>query len=90
MLIWEGPLKYLNSAKGLGSVRPSPSSCSYSPKCLEELFYEVRIDGVLRTSLWGELALYHRLGRTRGGYGIRVPMHDLPGSLFGSKGHRDS
>ena len=41
-------------------------------------------------SLWKEeLLLYHRLCWLRGGYGVRVSMHHLPGAIFGSKGHRD-
>jgi hypothetical protein len=53
------------------------------------LFTEVRGRGILRTSLWGELVLYYRLGRLGRGYGVCVPMHYLPGALFGSKDHRD-
>jgi hypothetical protein len=56
---------------------------------LEGAFYDLRLDGVLRNSLWGDLVLYHRLGWLRGGYGIRVPMHYLPGALLGWIDHRN-
>jgi hypothetical protein len=36
------------------------------------------------------LLLDHRLGRLWGGYGVRVPMHDLPGTLFGPEDARDT
>ncbi len=36
-----------------------------------------------------ELFLYHRLCWPRGGYGVCVTMHYLPGAIFRSKGHRD-
>jgi hypothetical protein len=32
-----------------------------------------------------ELLLDHRSCWLRGGYGVRVPMHYLPGAIFGSK-----
>jgi hypothetical protein len=35
------------------------------------------------------LLLYHRLSWLRGGYRVCVPMHHLPGAIFGSKGHRN-
>src|SRR5215211_9055169 len=37
-----------------------------------------------------ELLLYHRPCRPRGGYGVCVAMHDLPGAVFGTEGHRNS
>jgi len=45
----------------------------YSPK------FALRVD----------LLLYDRLGWLRCGYGIGVPMHDLPLTVFGAKDHRD-
>ena len=37
-----------------------------------------------------ELLLYHRLCWLRGGYGVYVSMHYLPGAIFfGSKDHRN-
>src|SRR5215211_5184228 len=47
-------------------------------------FCELRGDGVLRSSLWVKLLLDHRLCWLRSGYGVRVPMHNLPGA----RGHR--
>jgi hypothetical protein len=51
-----------------------------------------------RPSVWNEcsqkfalrvgLLLDHRFGWLSGGYGVRVPMHDLPLTVFGSKDHR--
>ena len=45
-------------------------------------------ESALRSSLGVQLLLYHRLGRLRGGYGVGVTMHHLPGALFGPKDHR--
>src|SRR5215212_8861921 len=36
------------------------------------------------------LLLDHRLGWPRGGYRVRVPMHHLPGALFGPEDARDA
>jgi hypothetical protein len=33
--------------------------------------------------------LYYRFHWLRGGYRIRVPMHNLPGALFGPEDHRN-
>jgi hypothetical protein len=33
--------------------------------------------------------LYHGLSCPRGGYWVCVSMHNLPGAVFGAKGHRD-
>ena len=44
----------------------------------------------VRSSLLDELVLYHRLGRLSGDYGVRVPMHDLPGAIFGPENTRDA
>src|SRR5829696_3184582 len=49
----------------------------YSPECVEGEFSEVRSKG--------ELLLDNRLGWLWGGYGVRVPMHYLPGAILGSK-----
>ncbi len=70
----------------------------YSPKCVEDEFSEVGIapvqhEGVLlayRTGAIGRvnavgLVLYHRFDWPSRGYGVCVPMHNLPGALFGSK-----
>src|SRR5829696_5756107 len=46
--------------------------------------------GVLRSSLRIELLLDHRLCWLRGGYRVRMPMHNLPPALFRSKDHRNS
>ena len=35
------------------------------------------------------LLLYHRFGRPSGGYGVRVPMHYLPRTVFGAEDHRN-
>src|SRR5215216_997445 len=34
------------------------------------------------------LLLYHRFGRLRSGYGVCMPMHDLPLTLLRAKDHR--
>jgi hypothetical protein len=49
---------------------------------------ELRLDGVLRRFPKGKLLLHHRLCWLRGGYGVRVSVHDLLGAFFGSKDHR--
>src|SRR5919112_4542162 len=36
-----------------------------------------------------DLLLDHRFGWPRGGYGVRVPMHYLPGAILWSKDHRN-
>jgi hypothetical protein len=67
----------------------------YSPDSVEGEFCEVDLPlyGVLKSSkrfaLGLELLLYHRFGWPSGSYGVRVPMHHLPGAVFGSKDHRD-
>src|SRR5215212_5409468 len=40
-------------------------------------------------SATGELLLYHRFGRPRGGYGVGVTMHHLPGAILRPEDHRD-
>jgi transposase len=51
---------------------------------------ELRLHGVLRRSLRIELLLDHRLCWLRGGYRVRMPMHNLPPAVFRSKDHRNS
>src|SRR5215208_3254002 len=61
------------------------------------LFTQVRGRGIMRTSrlrssekvaLRVDLPLDHRLGWLRGGYGVRVSVHHLPGAILRSKDHR--
>src|SRR5215213_5573721 len=63
------------------------------------LFTGVRGRGILRTSensvnakfaLRVDLLLYDRLRWLYGGYGVGVPMHDLPGALFGPEDALDA
>ncbi len=44
--------------------------------------------GLPGSSLRVDLVLYHRLCWLSRGYGVCVPMHYLPGTLFRSKDHR--
>jgi hypothetical protein len=55
------------------------------------MYAEILLYGVLRSSLSKgvELLLDHRFGWLSGGYGVRVPMHHLPGAIFWSKDHRN-
>src|ERR687898_2688906 len=53
-----------------------------SPKFVVTEFSEVRSKGV-------GLLLYHRLCWPSRGYGVRVPMHNLPCALFGPEDARD-
>jgi hypothetical protein len=57
-----------------------------SRQSLEGVFSEVRIDGVLGSPLRVGLLLDHRLCWLRGGYGLCVSVHNLPGA----RGHRGS
>src|SRR3712207_4683719 len=61
-------------------------------------FTQVPRRGILRTSPVSgsrefgfkvELFLYHRLCWLSGGYGVRVPMHYLPGAIFRPKDRRN-
>src|SRR5215210_273113 len=70
------------------------SHARYSPECVEEgAFCEVELPlyGVLRKSALriALLLLNHRFGRSRAGYGVRMPMHYLPGPLFRAIDHRN-
>src|SRR5215208_7919216 len=67
---------------------------------LPSLFSRVRGRRVLRSwtsvirdcpklALRVDLLLDHRLCWPRGGYGVRVPMHYLPGAILWSKDHRN-
>jgi hypothetical protein len=51
--------------------------CPKGPVCLKSLRLIVA------------LLLYYCLRMPTGGYGVSVPMHYLPGALFGSKVHRN-
>ena len=51
---------------------------------------ELRFNGVSRKfALRADLLLDHRLGRLGRGYGVRVPMHYLPGPILRSIDHRN-
>src|ERR671912_647274 len=41
-------------------------------------------------ALRGDLLLYHRLCWLRGGYGVRMSVHDLPSAIFGPEDARDA
>src|SRR5918993_4652129 len=72
-----------------GPLHSGPSSCLYSPECVEGEFCELRQSRMLGSSLQVALFLYHRLDRLSGGSRVCVPMHNLPPTLFRSKDHRN-
>ena len=51
-MLGEAGIELFGTAQGLGPgyKGPGPSSCRYSPECVEGAFYELRAEGVLRNS----------------------------------------